>query len=184
MIKSVEKLYISKSTPLMGDDKYVENKCSSPIPQRVLKIDSENYLFNGTNTRQRSFSFTNGSSAPASNPYHNVRNSAGSLETDGTGARTPLMNMSFSPNVVRPPSPVHSVTSPPPSLSCARTLSYHSLFCFCHISCCCCCDSLCPPDCDDCIRAICVKFTGSSLTHPQTDILPPSTLRDKVSELF
>uniref|UniRef100_A0AAU7B9P6 Phosphoinositide-3-kinase regulatory subunit alpha n=1 Tax=Pyrrhocoris apterus TaxID=37000 RepID=A0AAU7B9P6_PYRAP len=181
MIK-LEKQKNPQRSSLMGDHKCGENKCSSPIPPRVLKIDAENYVINGNGIRQRSYSFTNGTSKPLSNSYHNITRSPGDFSLEGGGGdanRVPALNISFSPNVVKPPSPMGSISSPPSSPSCARTLSFHSLFCFCHISCCCCCDSLCPPDCDDCIRAICVKFTGSYLCHPHSEILPPSTLRDK-----
>lgn len=181
MIKSIEKQKNSQRIPLMGDHKYGDNKCPSPIPSRVLKIDSDNYMLNGNVSRPRSFSFTNGTSKPLGNSYHNINRNPGEFhtETSAEGSCLSPSNMSFSPSVVKPPSPVRSLSSPPPSLSCARTISFHSLFCSCHISCCCSCDSLCPPDCDDCIRAICVKFTGSYLCHPHSEILPPSTLRDK-----
>lgn len=168
----------------MGDQRYGENKCPSPIPPRVLKIDAENYMVNGNNAvRPRSFSFTNGTTKPFGNSYHNINRNPGDRRPEGFGGSASFSssNMSFSPSVVKPPSPLRSISSPPPSFSCARTLSFHSLFCSCHISCCCSCDSLCPPDCDDCIRAICVKFTASYHCHSHSEILPPSTLRDKVS---
>lgn len=112
-----------------------------------------------------------------------------------TGTICPSSNTSSSTTNILTNSPIHisgaqqntSTTSAAASIqpllagSCARTLSFHTLLCSCHVTCCCLCDSLCKPDCLNCIQAICVKFTGDLVNNTQQELLPFSTLRDKVS---
>ncbi|CAH1393870.1 unnamed protein product [Nezara viridula] len=163
----------------MGEQNKFSELKYTPFPI-LIKIDSDNYI-NGMSYRRRSFSFTNGVNEPLANSYHNIsrhdtEEHASTLRESNSAITS---SMTFSPSVVKPPSPVHNLPPPPPPLSCARTLSFHSLFCSCHISCCCTCDSLCPPDCHDCIRAICVKFSGTYTSHPLKEVLQASPIHDK-----
>lgn len=41
------------------------------------------------------------------------------------------------------------------STTCARVLSFHSMFCSCTLSCCCMCGTLCLPDCHGCYHKVC-----------------------------
>lgn len=66
--------------------------------------------------------------------------------------------------------------------SCARTMSFHALFCSCHMSCCCMCGSLCSPDCHACFHSLCVRFAANYVCQRNSDVLQPVTLNhDKVS---
>lgn len=68
------------------------------------------------------------------------------------------------------------------STNCARTMSFHALFCTCKISCCCMCGSLCSPDCHACFHSLCVRFAANYVCQRNTDVLQPVTLNhDKVS---
>lgn len=182
---------MSSSRDHLAWDKDVGNdsKSSVSIPPRVLKIDSENYMFSGSSSRPRSYSFTNGVSKPVINSYVSYHETAyrNPLDLDmftvrDAGVKSTEQNQwtktSFSPAVVKPPSPSHLLG--PVTHSCARTLSFHSLLCSCNVSCCCSCDSLCPLDCDACIRATCVKFTGSYNSYPQSQPMPLFNCEDKV----
>lgn len=59
------------------------------------------------------------------------------------------------------PPPSAAAAAPVQPTSCARTLSFHALFCSCHMSCCCMCGSLCSPDCHACFHSMCVRFAAS-----------------------
>ncbi|KAF6216721.1 hypothetical protein GE061_001068 [Apolygus lucorum] len=145
-------------------------------------------MVSGSSSRPRSYSFTNGVSKPVINSYVSYHETAhrNPLDLDmfsvrEAGAKSSGQNQwaktSFSPAVVKPPSPSHILG--PVTHSCARTLSFHSLLCSCRISCCCSCDSLCPPECDACIQATCVKFTGTYVSFPQNQPLPLLNCEDK-----
>lgn len=70
------------------------------------------------------------------------------------------------------------------STNCARTMSFHSYFCSCRMSCCCMCGSLCNPDCNACFHNLCVRFTGSYVCQRNADLLQPVTLnQDKVRSI-
>lgn len=189
---------MSASRDRCGWDKDVDSNCGKPISVAppVLKIDAENYMVSGScSSRPRSFSFTNGVSKPLISPivsYHETAH-RNPLDLDMFSVREAGVNKSsadrnqwtytsFSPAVVKPPSPSHTLG--PVTHSCARTLSFHSLLCSCRVSCCCSCDSLCPADCNACVQAVCVRFARTYTSFPQSDPMPLLNCGDKVSATF
>lgn len=70
--------------------------------------------------------------------------------------------------------------------SCARTMSFHALFCSCRMSCCCMCGSLCSADCHACFHSLCVRFAASYVCQrnqepqPQPQSQPHTLTHDKV----
>ncbi|BES90725.1 Phosphatidylinositol 3-kinase [Nesidiocoris tenuis] len=184
---------MSASRDRCGWDKDVDSNCGKPISVAppVLKIDAENYMVSGScSSRPRSFSFTNGVSKPLISPivsYHETAH-RNPLDLDMFSVREAGVNKSsadrnqwtytsFSPAVVKPPSPSHTLG--PVTHSCARTLSFHSLLCSCRVSCCCSCDSLCPADCNACVQAVCVRFARTYTSFPQSDPMPLLNCGDK-----
>lgn len=163
-INSETKSYDSKMPPTLA-------------PATVLNVDADNYMLRGSmeQTRPRSFSFTNGSSSGQDSVDN--RQHAGSknpLDLDMFCVRETVSSLAA---VLVPES------SPPAAPGCARTLSYHTLLCSCHLSCCCMCDSLCPPDCHACLHAVCVRFANNHVCQRNTELLPPVTLaKDKVRQ--
>lgn len=119
----------------------------SQVPPCVLKIDSDNYFYNNPSTRPRSFSFTNGTLKPVTTiQLEKTCNNALDLDmfyTRESNNHLVSSPVTFSPAVAKPPSPYFPKVSPTTLTSCcARTCSYHNMFCSCLLSCCCHCDSL------------------------------------------
>lgn len=65
--------------------------------------------------------------------------------------------------------------------TCARVMSFHTLFCTCNMSCCCMCGSLCSPDCHACFHKLCARIT-TTVCQKNTEHLPRLAVdNDKVS---
>lgn len=50
---------------------------------------------------------------------------------------------------------------PTQSFNCARTISFHTLLCFCKLTCCCMCDVFCHSECRVCLNGVCVESVSS-----------------------
>lgn len=138
----------------------------------VLKIDSDNYMLRGgEGPRPRSYSFTNG--APPRGSHHTTDDFHNHLDLDMFCVRETVSSLSS----------VNKTSTSPGS--CALTLSSHSLFCSCQLTCCCTCASICSPDCHACFHNACVRFAAEHACQRNSELLPPITLnRDKVSQIF
>lgn len=153
----------------------------------VVNIDSENYMLRGVDSpRGRSCSFgatgqnTKSSTAPTAavaavvfKTEQNNRTNAGT----GNGPGSVDMDMFC---VRETGSSLGDASSPDSSAlancvstattSCARTMSFHALFCSCHMSCCCMCGSLCSPDCHACFHSMCVRFAANYVCQRNNDL--------------
>lgn len=140
----------------------------------VLNIDSENYMLhvsNSSETRPRSFSFTNGATKTSTNSnsrqlmQHHYHANKNPLDLDMFCVRETVNSIAAA---VLASAPRVQEPSTSPSLApnvgfdtqgCARPLSFHNLMCSCNVTCCCMCGTLCSPDCRACSLSICDKHT-------------------------
>lgn len=139
-------------------------------------VDSENYMLRGISpgpeSRDRSSSLTgyNGSSKPSSQTDVDLdmlylRETMRCFATTTTSST----EAGIEPDVS--------------STSCARVMSFHTLFCTCNMSCCCMCGSLCSTDCRACFHKVCASFT-TTVCQKNGEPLPKLTVdNEKVSSL-
>lgn len=163
----------------------------------VVNVDSENYMLRGIATdspRSRSYSFNNSGGQqqqhivfkekqPVDLDMFYVRDASSSLagsEAAAVAASLGSVAVTHMPdnslvlgNCVSIPAGV--------TTSCARTLSFHALFCSCRMTCCCMCGSLCSSDCHACFHSLCVRFATNYVCQRNNYVQLPATLNnDKV----
>lgn len=171
---------------------------TSQVP--VVNIDSENYMLRGVgmdSPRSRSYSFNQQQQTQVvfkenSNKQQQqivdmdmfyVRETGSSLaghEPENNVERMSIASMMPDNSVV-----IGNCVSIPAGVttSCARTMSFHALFCSCRLSCCCMCGSVCSPDCHSCFHSLCVRFAANYVCQRNSDVLQPATLNhDKVRQ--
>lgn len=148
----------------------------------VLNIDSQNYMLhvsNSSETRPRSFSFTNG--ATKTNTISNSRQlmehhyhaNKSPVDLDMFCVRETVNSiaaavLACAPRVQQPStSPSLAPNMGFDTQGCARPLSFHNLMCSCNITCCCMCATLCSPDCHACFHSLRDKHT-----FQKSDVVP------------
>lgn len=148
----------------------------------VLNIDSQNYMLhvsNSSETRPRSFSFTNG--ATKTNTISNSRQlmehhyhaNKSPVDLDMFCVRETVNSiaaavLACAPRVQQPStSPSLAPNMGFDTQGCARPLSFHNLMCSCNVTCCCMCATLCSPDCHACFHSLRDKHT-----FQKSDVVP------------
>lgn len=164
----------------------------------VVNIDSENYMLRGVgmdSPRSRSYSF-NQQQQQVIFKENNKQQQQQIVDMDmfylretgsslaGHGTDNNVSSMSVSSTMPDNSVIIGNCVSIPAGVttSCARTMSFHALFCSCRMSCCCMCGSVCSPDCHSCFHSLCIRFAANYVCQRNSDVLQPITLNhDKVS---
>jgi len=162
----------------------------------ALNIDSQNYMLhvsNSSETRPRSFSFTNGATkiSTINNNrqlmQHHYHANKSPLDLDMFCIRETVNSLAAAvlacaPRVQQPrtPSPSLAPNTGFDTQGCARPLSFHNLMCSCNLTCCCMCASLCSPDCHACFHSVC-----DTHTFVKSNVVPQLTVnKQKVSTAY
>ncbi|XP_046405427.1 phosphatidylinositol 3-kinase regulatory subunit alpha-like [Ischnura elegans] len=138
-----------------------QHKCyDSKMPPELslphLNIDAENYMLRSCDARPRSSSFTNGLRKKNVQLSPSVASPVNRSPLEMFAVRETVNSLAAilsRSGIATCGSDVCRSCSPP--INCARTMSFHTLLCSCHLSCCCMCASLCIPDCHACLHSVC-----------------------------
>ncbi|XP_069693918.1 phosphatidylinositol 3-kinase regulatory subunit alpha-like isoform X2 [Periplaneta americana] len=163
----------NRNLDIGSENKHYDTKMPPLAMPAVLNIDSQNYMLhvsNSSETRPRSFSFTNGATKTSTINnnnrqlmQHHYHANQSPLDLDMFCVRETVNSLaaavlSCAPRVQQPSSPSPSSLALGTGFDtqgCARPLSFHNLMCSCKLTCCCMCASLCSSDCPACFHSIC-----------------------------
>ena len=162
----ISNVSVNRNLDTGSEAKHYDTKMPSALSiPPVLNIDSQNYMIHvssSSETRPRSFSFTNGATKTNSmtinnrqlmlqNHYHANKNP---LDLDMFCVKETVNSLAAAVLASAPKTNDRSISSPSNQASnsgCSRALSFHNMMCSCNTTCCC----LCAPDCHACYSSLC-----------------------------
>lgn len=195
---NLNKTGISKDTDntnnlnINSHQKSYESKISLPIN---LNVDPQNYMLRSSRDtteennigRTRSYSFSDGAVRSDGNQASIQKRSSRyqSSTSNPIDLDSYFANRFDIDNAALPPEPAANdepKSLKPSLLGCARTISYHAYLCTCKKSCCCLCDTLFPPDCNACLKGVCVHLSAPHMCMQTFNVFPTvTTIQDKVT---
>lgn len=172
--------------------KSYKSKISLPIN---LNVDPQNYMFRSSRDTTeesnieitRSYSLSDGAARSDGNQASTQERSPRyqSSASNPIDLDSYFANRFDIDNAALPPEPaenVHPTNLKSTLLGCARTISYHAYLCTCKKSCCCMCDTLFPPDCNACLKGVCVHTSSPHMCMQNFNVFPTvTTIQDKVN---